>query len=158
MPQAKEQIGVALGRIPSGASVATATHGGQSTGLLASWIQQVSFDPPMVVLAVKKGRPIEPLIDGSGAFVLNVLGAGDNARFKHFAKGFAPGQDAFKGIKVEPTPSGPALPDAIARLECKVAAKHAAGDHNVYFGEVIGGTASAEAKPYVHLRQTGLSY
>ncbi len=154
----KEQIGAALGRIPSGACIATAAHQGESNGMLASWIQQVGFEPPMVSLAVKKGRPIEPLIDGSSGFVLNVLGEGDTALFKHFGKGFAAGADAFAGIDCEPTPSGPGLTGAIARLECKVTAKHPAGDHNVYFGEVIGAVADDQAKPYIHVRSTGLSY
>jgi hypothetical protein len=46
----------ALGRIPSGLFILTARFEDQSTGMLASWVQQVSFDPPLVSVAVKKGR------------------------------------------------------------------------------------------------------
>ncbi len=38
---ASDSIGVALGRIPSGICIATATHQDNSTGMLASWFQQM---------------------------------------------------------------------------------------------------------------------
>src|SRR5690554_1181470 len=66
----KKQVAQALGQIPSGCFVMTAAHGGKATGILASWVQQASFDPPMVTVAVKHGRPIQELLESSGHFVL----------------------------------------------------------------------------------------
>lgn len=154
----KTQVGMAVGKIPSGACIATAAHSGVRSGLLASWIQQIAFEPLMVCMAVKAGRPIEALIDGSDRFVLNVVGKNSQALFKRFAKGFGPGEDPFGDLALEESESGPVLKDAVAHMECRVSAKHKAGDHNVYFAEVVGGAASREAEPFVHIRESGLSY
>jgi len=151
-------LGAALAKIPSGVSVATATHEGRSAGLLASWIQQISFEPPMVCLAVRRGRPIEPVIDGSGKFVLNVVGEGGTAVFKRFSRGVAPGQPAFEGTEVEQSDAGPVLAECIAHLACRVVGKHPAGDHHLYVAEVTGGDATPFVKPHVHLRDNGFSY
>ncbi len=158
MTQSNEGIGIALAKIPSGVSIATATNGGQSTGLLASWIQQVSFTPPMVCLAVKTGRPIEALIDGAGRFVINVIGEGDATVMKHFSKGFALQENAFEGLEIENREAGPVLKDCIAHLACKVVAKHEAGDHQLYLGEATAGTGDPAGKPWTRVRESGFSY
>ncbi len=155
---ASESVDIALGRLPSGVSVATATHQGGSTGMLASWVQQVAFKPPMVCLAIKKGRPIEPIIDGSGKFVLNMIGEDSSAMFRRFSRSVAPGENAFAGLEVQQREAGVVLKECIGHLACTVTAKHDAGDHNVYLAEVTAGCADPQAKPYVHLRNTGRSY
>lgn len=156
--ETKESLGLALGRIPSGVSIATATHQGQSAGMMASWIQQAAFEPPMVSVAIKQGRAIESLIDGSGRFVLNLVGQEAGSLFKTFSKGVAPGENAFEGTPHTLCESGPVLAEAIGHLECKVAAKHQAGDHFIYLAEVIAGRADADAQPFVHIRKSGYSY
>ena len=47
-PNDPEALAAALGRVPSGLVVLTARHGARETGMLASWVQQCSFDPPQV--------------------------------------------------------------------------------------------------------------
>jgi flavin reductase (DIM6/NTAB) family NADH-FMN oxidoreductase RutF len=46
----------------------------------------------------------------------------------------------------------------MAHLSCKVTGQIDAGDHRVYVGEVVGGSARNDARPYVHLRSNGFSY
>ncbi|MHC4063655.1 MAG: flavin reductase family protein [Planctomycetota bacterium] len=157
-PQRAEAIGLALAKIPSGAAIATATHEGKSAGLLASWIQQVAFEPPMICLAVKRGRPIEAVIDAAGTFVLNLVGEDGTGIFQHFSRGAAPSENAFEGLAVQHREAGPVLGDCLGHLACKVAAKHEAGDHNLYLAEVTAAAVDTAAKPYVHVRNTGLSY
>ncbi len=112
----------------------------------------------MICLAVKKGRPIEPIIDRSGKFVLNIVGEDNSAMFRKFARSAAPGQDAFAGLEVQRREAGVVLEDCIGHLACKVTAKQEAGDHNLYLAEVTAGQAERQTKPYVHLRNTGFSY
>ena len=96
-----ESIGAGIGRIPSGCSILTVQHAGRSTGLLVSWVQQAAFDPPSISVAVKRGRPAEGLIDGSGRFVLNLVGEDPKPMFKRFGKGFSLEEDAFAGLAIE---------------------------------------------------------
>ena len=74
----------AVAKIPSGVAVLTAADAGTSTGMLASWMQQAAFEPLMVTVCVKAGRPIETLVAASRSFVLNVLGENPTDMFKHF--------------------------------------------------------------------------
>lgn len=126
--------------------------------MLASWIQQASFEPPMITVALKKGRPIEQLIDESGAFVINILGENPSAMFKHFGKGFSLEEDAFAGLNANDVDGGVAIPDQIAWLAVKVRSRHEAGDHWVYIAESTDADIDEIAQPYVHLRKKGFSY
>src|SRR5687768_13076480 len=64
-------LGQALGRVPSGLYILTARHDGKATGMLASWVQQAGFDPPMVTVAVNRDRYVGDWITRSGRFALN---------------------------------------------------------------------------------------
>lgn len=153
-----ESIGAAIGRIPSGCSILTVEHDGRSTGMLVSWVQQASFTPPSITVAVKQGRPASALIEGAKRFVLNVVGEDPKVMFKHFGKGFSLEEDAFAGRIVEQGEFGPMLSECIAQLGCRMIQKVAAGDHDLYLAEVVSARSAEWAKPYVHLRKSGLSY
>jgi flavin reductase (DIM6/NTAB) family NADH-FMN oxidoreductase RutF len=156
-----EAIAKSLGRIPSGCAILTAVAHGRRTGMLASWFQQTSFEPPMISVAVKKGRPIEKLIDDSGEFVLNLLRENPAAMFKQFGRGFTLEEDAFAGVAVSQVAGvagGVALADALAHLSGRVKGKCDAGDHWLYIAEVMGADIAEIAPPYVHLRKNGLNY
>jgi len=153
-----ECIGKALGRIPSGCSIITARSASGRTGMLASWVQQCSFEPLMITTAVHKDRPINKLIDESGAFVVNLLGEDPSAMFKHFGKGFSPEEDAFAGLDVRDVDEGVVISDQIAWLAVRVRGRHDGGDHWVYIAEVVDAGLDSVQPPYVHLRKTGLSY
>lgn len=151
-------IGTAMGRIPSGVSILTADHEGDSTGMLASWVQQASMEPLMVTVAVKTGRHINDLITNSGHFVLNIVGENATPMFKHFGKGFEPGTDAFIGLNIERSDAGVRLADAIATIDCRVVESVTAGDHTVHIAEAIDGRGDASVTPFVHIRKTALGY
>ena len=78
----------ALGRVPSGLFVLTVRHDGQETGMLASWVQQCSFDPPRVSAAFAKGRWVLDWLTTGTAFAVNVLAEGQKPLLAHFGKGF----------------------------------------------------------------------
>src|SRR5262245_41503061 len=105
-----------LGQIPSGVSILTARAGKQSTGMLASWVQQAGFEPPTITVAVKKGRPIESIMATSGHFVLNLLSEDRSQMFKHFGKGFAPDEPAFTGLAVHDVAQGVVIDVCLSHL------------------------------------------
>ena len=162
MSDLKATAGPALGKIPSGLAIATAQHGAERTGFLASWFQQVSFDPPLVAVCIKAGRPIETLINASGHFVLNLLKEGDHEPLKRYGRGFEPGvdpwaEDAHALMEGE---KAPVFKDGYAYLVLKhTKTLQAGGDHDLFIGEVVGGSLQdPEAKPRTHVRKDGFGY
>jgi len=154
----RDNIGAAIGRIPSGCSILTVEHEGRSTGVLVSWVQQAAFEPPSVTVCLKQGRSAGELVDRSKRFLLNVIGHDPNAMFKHFGKGFSLDEDAFAGLAVRRTDFGPLLESCIAHLGCEVRDTVAVGDHHLYVAEVRAANVTAGATPYTHLRKSGLTY
>src|SRR5215210_5720932 len=69
----KQTVGKALGRIPSGVFVLTAAHAGERMAMLASWVQQASFEPPAISIAIAKGRPIGNLIRESSRLAISIV-------------------------------------------------------------------------------------
>jgi flavin reductase (DIM6/NTAB) family NADH-FMN oxidoreductase RutF len=134
-----DSLATALGRIPSGLFVLSVRHNEQETGMLASWVQQCSFDPPQVSVAVKKGRDVLDWLAEGGSFVLNILPEGAKALIGHFGKGFESGQPAFEGLEVaRERETAPVLLASHAYLSCRVVLNH--------------------GHPTVHVRKNGLKY
>src|SRR5262245_21333861 len=116
-------LGQALGRIATGLYILTASHEGRATGMLASWVQQAAFDPPMLTVAVHRDRYVGDWMEASGRFVLNQLATGSKAMIRHFGRGFPPEADAFAGLDLRPegAQGGPVLASALAYLDVEVA-------------------------------------
>jgi flavin reductase (DIM6/NTAB) family NADH-FMN oxidoreductase RutF len=157
-PTPDDAWAAALGRIPSGLFVLTASHGADETGMLASWVQQCSFDPPMVSVAMKSGRYLLDWLTDGVAFTVNVVGEGQKSLVAHFGKGFAPGEPAFTGVEVERHRGAVVLTAALAHLDCEVSARATAGDHVIVFGKVVGGAVHHDGRPSTHVRKSGLHY
>ena len=155
-----ESFAEALGRIPSGIFVITVKRGETEGALLASWVQQASFEPPTVSVAVHKDRPIHPLLSEHAPFCINILSDADKDLYGTFVKGIAPTEDVFKGLSVKTGENGvPILADAMAVLECRVREKHDVGDHQLVIADVLNGELLAKNEtPRVHVRKNGLSY
>ncbi|MEY3315123.1 MAG: hypothetical protein SGVNAXEH_000603 [Holophagaceae bacterium] len=156
-------LAAALGKIPSGLAIATSAAAQGRTAFLASWYQQVSFNPPLVALSIKSGRPIESLIEESGLIGLNLLREGDFISLKKYGKGFEPGIDPWAD---DPSAllsqySTPLLANGYAWLLLKFIKKiDVGGDHQLFIGEVIEGLfqGTENEKPYTHIRKDGLGY
>ena len=159
----KEKLTPILGRIPSGVFILVAgNEAGRQTGMLASWVQQASFEPPQVTVAVNKTRFLNEWLTAGAPITLNQVRKKDPALFRHFGKGFEPDVDAFDGIQSEDSDCGlPQLPDAMATLEGQVVSQMEAGDHVIYLITVTSGKAHedpAAFDPFVHVRKNGFSY
>lgn len=158
-PSPEKQLAAALGRIPSGLFILTARKNGQETGFLASWVQQCSFQPPMVSVAIQPKRAVIAFLPEGAAFSLNLLEDGQTDMIAHFGKGFSPDEEAFTGLEVErPGPGGPILKEALAVLECQVVRRVPAGDHDLFLAQVNSGRLFNEGRPMVHVRKNGFHY
>jgi flavin reductase (DIM6/NTAB) family NADH-FMN oxidoreductase RutF len=155
----KKQLLAALGRIVSGMFVITARRGEAETGMLASWVQQCSFDPPQISVALKKGREIADWLPEGAAFIVNILDDTQTDMIIHFGRGFSSKEPAFTELEVERMDSSaPILKDALAFLECRVAGRYSAGDHELVIGQVVSGRLLDEGHPMVHIRKSGAHY
>lgn len=159
LSEPERQMASALGRIPSGIFILTVIKDGISTGMLASWIQQCSFKPPRVSIAVQPGREIAKLLEPGVVCTVNILESSQTDMVAHFGKGFALGDDAFQGLDVQRHQGrAPILSEALAFLECMVVERFPAGDHDLYLAEIKAGNLLDEGQPMVHIRKNGLHY
>ena len=149
-----------VGQIPSGIFILTVGTGSRATGMLASWVMQAGFEPPMVSVAVKLGRYVCDWLSEGQPFVLNLVGEGQKALLKHFVHGFEPGKPAFDGLETTLCARGvPVLKEALGHLECEPAGHVDSGDHRVFLAKVVRGRSNdSEHKPMVHIRKSGARY
>lgn len=162
-------VAAALGRIPSGLFVVTwrvdSGNGVTSDrGMLASWVMQGGFVPPLLTIAVESSRDLLTAIDQCAPFVVNVLAESQRPLLARFGKPAAPGQDPFADLRVERTPSGAAaLADAAAWLECRPLSQTGGGggslgDHVIVLARVDAAGTGTDERPLVHTRRNGLRY
>ena len=156
----KQSIGKALGKVPSGVYILTATHAGQSTAVLVSWAQQAAFAPPAVTIAMAKDRHAGKLIDAGGKFALSILAKGDTGLMKKYARGIPEGEDPFAGIATGHTPGGAIyLAESLAWLECRLLKTcDFGGDHDIYVAEVTAGQMLKDEPSFTHVRGNGFHY
>lgn len=159
----KEKLTPILGRVPSGVFILVAGDGnGRTTGLLASWIQQASFEPPQVTVAVNKSRYLIDWLKDGSPVSLNQVPKGENTLFRHFGKGFEPDAQAFEGVElVEGSLGLPLLKAAMTSMEGVISGKMEAGDHVIFLVTLTNAIAHkdpADLDPFVHVRKNGFSY
>lgn len=123
-----------LGRFASGVTVVTVRDpGGRDQGMTVSAFSSVSLSPPLVMVCIGHDASLHPLIEHVTHFGVNILSATQEALSRRFAAHL----DRFDGVGFERGESGVALIEgALAFLECRIVARHPAGDHTIVIGEV----------------------
>ncbi|MBT3984532.1 MAG: flavin reductase family protein [Bacteriovoracaceae bacterium] len=158
----RSEVAKAVGHIPSGLFIVCAKDPESSRidGFLASWVQQISFDPLLVGLCLKPGRPAYDLITKGTVFSINVVGDHDASYLKHFWKGYDPNTDPFSEIEHISIDNGAVvISRAKSTMICKIKESHSPGDHQLVVAEVIHSIVGDEkALPKVHIRKSGLDY
>ncbi len=156
------EVATSVGHIPSGLFIVTVMDAETKKidGYLASWVQQVSFNPLLISLAIKPGRPAYDLIKSGKVFSVNVVGDHDKTFLKHFWKGYDPSSNPFQDIAYETAPhGGVTLLQAKSSMECQLVDSLKPGDHEIVIAKVVSSTLLAEeARPMVHIRKTGMDY
>jgi flavin reductase (DIM6/NTAB) family NADH-FMN oxidoreductase RutF len=128
----------ALRMIPYGLYVLTAEADGKVAAATVNWVTQASFQPPLVVVAVKTDSGAHDIIKRSKAFALNVLTKGQNGLAFNFFKSHERDGDSIGGEKFTAGTTGaPILANAAAFVELKLVDTVEKGDHSVFVGEVV---------------------
>jgi flavin reductase (DIM6/NTAB) family NADH-FMN oxidoreductase RutF len=143
----------AVGAFATGVTVIT-TRGepGSDTdvyGMTANAFSSVSLDPPLVLVCVISGTTGAETIERNGVFAVNVLGAHQEPISRFFAARDRPsGQEAFRDVPHFSAVTGsPILERAAAYMDCWLAARHEAGDHLIFIGEVVALGVDPSAHP-----------
>ncbi len=137
----------------------TIKDGDSAHGMLANWITQIAFEPPMLALAIEHDSHARQLIDMHGAFAINVLESGQRELAGQLGKTFAKHPDKFKNIAWKPGPAdgSPLMEAALGWVECRVTEELPAGDHILYIAEVVGAGVNREGTSLT-LKETGFKY
>lgn len=124
-----------LGRFASGITVITASAAdGTPHGMTVSAFSSLSLEPPLILACIANNATMAPLLNTSPGFTVNVLEAQQEALSRRFA---GPFDDRFAGVGYRMGDLGhPVLDDVLAWLECRLVARHPAGDHTILIGQV----------------------
>lgn len=125
----------ALGQFATGVTVITTlTPEGRRVGVTANSFTSVSMDPPLVLWCPGQHLYSLPHFEQATHFVINVLASDQHALSRQFASAAS---DKFLGVECTEGVAGvPVLAGTVATFECRTVARHEAGDHVIYIGEV----------------------
>jgi len=152
-------LAAVLGRLPSGLFVLTARRDRDETGMLASWVMQAGFEPPMITVALHKDRLLARWLVEGTAFTVNLLSQEQRPLMAHFGRGFDEGEPAFDNLDIERASNGaPVIPGAVGYLECDPVGHLDSGDHRVFLARVRSGQFHEGRRPLVHVRRNGMKY
>jgi flavin reductase ActVB len=141
----------AMGRFVSGVTVVTALDvDGKDHGMTVSAFCSLSLVPPLVLICIDRSADMFAVLQRSDRFCATILAA-DQERLSRRFSDLDPEQ-RFEGIATTRTSEGIAvLPNAVALIECCITARHDAGDHGIFVGEVEN-AITTEREPLVHFR------
>ena len=152
-----------VGHIPSGLFIVCAPDAGRDDrwdGFLASWVQQVSFEPLLVSLCIKEGRPCSRHVLTGGFFSINILGESHTGVLKHFWSGYNPDNNPFEKLDHRTGEEGELfLEQSRSTLICQKVSASEPGDHHVVIARVLKSLINdADSPSMVHTRKSGLVY
>jgi len=143
----QDQIVDALTRFTYGIYILTTTKGDEKHGMIASWVSQISHDPPLVMVAIRKNRRVHPIVKEAAAFALHVLDREKNKQLLGRFKLPMPAQ-RFEGAKCITLETGcPILTETLAHLDCQLVDTIDAGDHTLFIGEVLSADTKEDGSP-----------
>jgi 3-hydroxy-9,10-secoandrosta-1,3,5(10)-triene-9,17-dione monooxygenase reductase component len=139
-----------LGHFATGIVVVTGILDGVPAGLTCQSFVSLSLDPLLVGFCPSKASKSWRRIDQSGAFCANILGEEQEDVSRVFATS---GGDKFRGLGWRPSGTGsPILADVLAWVDCRIEARHDAGDHHIIVGQVVDLEAAAHGRPLLAYR------
>jgi flavin reductase (DIM6/NTAB) family NADH-FMN oxidoreductase RutF len=140
-----------LSRFATGVTVLTTRDlAGFPVGMTASSLTSVSLTPPLVSVCVDVTADMHRALGAGPPFVINILGAGQEALSRRFA--VTPAAERFTGLPYRETEDGLViLEGVVAHIECEKFTEVPLGDHTLFVGRVTGGSMS-EADPLLYYR------
>lgn len=134
-----------VGKFPSGVTViTTTTDDGVVHGMTANGFISVSLDPPLVLVSVGKQTKMHERLMQNERYAVSVLRHDQEVVARHFAGRPSDDAPAFSWVDGHPLIEG-----AISQIGCRMYARHEAGDHTLFVGEVEHASIADDALPLV---------
>jgi flavin reductase (DIM6/NTAB) family NADH-FMN oxidoreductase RutF len=144
----KSSIQKNLEMIPYGVSVVTVGRGGVENALTVSWMSQVAFDPPCLMIAVDSMHYSVEFLESTKNFTVNLLGEDQKVLAAHFARPSTSEAAKLDAVSTREAASGAAiLSDALVYFDCEILQSHKVGGHTLFIGKVIAAEALREGAP-----------
>jgi flavin reductase (DIM6/NTAB) family NADH-FMN oxidoreductase RutF len=142
-----------MGRFATGVTVITVAEDDRFHGMTANAVASVSLDPLLLLVCVDRTTHTHGMLARSGRFAVNILAADQERVSRLFAQKMEPEVRSLRGERFHLAGSGsPVLSDALAYLDCRLAAAYQGGDHTIFLGEVIDGATLRDAPPLIFYR------
>ena len=136
--------------IPYGVYLLTAGQGAALHTVIVSWVSQVSFSPPRLMVALRHNRGVIPAIRESRVFSLSLLSVSQRTLMARLKGPLSPGQSA-EFFDEEDSSRPPVLRGCLAGWRCRFFSEVEAGDHFLFLGEVESVSPSRQGLPLTTL-------
>jgi flavin reductase (DIM6/NTAB) family NADH-FMN oxidoreductase RutF len=151
---------LALRAINYGLYILTAHDGDDYGAGGVNWLTQASFEPPLVVAAVKADSGSAAIIGRTGVFAVSVLADDQLDIGKAFFRSTSVEDGKINGQAFEPGPEtgAPLILACPFWFEARVTDTVARGDHTVFVAEVVNAGVRNDSATPLLLRSTGMNY
>lgn len=122
--------------------------------MIASWVSQISYDPPLLSVAVHPNRYSHHLIQKSGSFALHLLHR-DQTDFLTRFKGPDPKAKFAATEWVRGKTGSPILKQCLGYVDCVLREHYAPGNHSLFIGEIVDGQLFSHEDPLSTLDYEG---
>lgn len=127
--------------------------------MTVNWMTQVSFEPPMIAVAIENESQSLPLVRQARAFALSIFPTGARQMAGKLGRSSANVPNKLEGIghHAAPVTHSPVLDEGTGWLDCRVVSEQPAGDHVLVVAEVVDAGVQREEKTLT-LEETGFRY
>jgi flavin reductase (DIM6/NTAB) family NADH-FMN oxidoreductase RutF len=139
----KEEWIIAMRTITNGIYLLTTAHEDRVNGMIASWVTQVSYEPPLIAVAIHPNRYSHGLIEKSASFALHVIKKSQKNLVMQFMG--SDSDEKFNGVDWQPGKTGcPLVKGCAAWFECQLRDHVQPGNHSIFIGEVMNAATESD--------------
>lgn len=127
-----------LRKFPYGLYILGLRDGDKFHGMVGSWLAQCSFEPPLLMLGLKKGSYSHQMLEHNPFFTINVPRKNQKDLVQGFFKPYEVKDHRFGNVPFHLGRNGtPVLDDVLGHLECRARQIIPGGDHDIVMAEII---------------------
>ena len=148
-----------LRTIPYGLYILGVNHAGEDSAACINWVTQTSFEPPLIVMGVKKDSGAYALLKKSKKFALSFLESGQKDLAFAFFKPTTVEGNHINGYEFErgAVSSAPVIAATPAFIEGTLVGEVDMGDHSCVVGQVTDAVLKRDYQ-ILTLKECGVNY